>query len=174
MKNEKFWNFCFFYIFHIFGSHRQTKRPWKLIFGIRDPLDGTFHWCQGQFPHSKKILWFCFYGAPEVQGCPENTCPKKIIFFQKFSLYIMTKHVSRWILMVSFSFWPYDQKREKCHFSVFVILTKKIANNVFCKHSHYNLQKILSILGTWISQISFKMTDFQSMWLERSQKSVNQ
>ena len=122
----------------------------------------------------KKILWFCFRGVPEVRGRPENTCPKKNIFFQKFSLYIMPKHVSRWILMVSFSFWPYDQKREKCHFSDFVILTKKIANNVFCKHSHYNLQKILSILGTWISQISFKMTDFQSMWLERSQKSVNQ
>ena len=79
--------------------------------------------------------------------------------------HIMTKHVSRWILMVSFSFWPYDQKREKCHFSDFVILTKKIANNVFCKHSHYNLQKILGILGTWISQIPLEMTDLLIYWL---------
>ena len=113
----------------------------------------------------KKILWFCFKGVPKVRGRPENACPKKIIFFQKFSLYIMTKHVSRWILMVSFSFWPYDQKHEKCHFSDFVILTKKIANNVFCKHSHYNLQKILGILGTWISQIPLEMTDLLIYWL---------
>ena len=105
---------------------------------------------------------------------PWKYLSEKNYFFQKFSLYIMPKHVSRWILMVSFSFWPYDQKREKCHFSDFVILTKKIANNVFCKYSHYNLHKNLSTLGTWISQIPFKMTDLQSMWVGRIQKSVNQ
>ena len=60
----------------------------------------------------------------------------------------MPKHVSRWILMVSFSFWPYDQKREKCHFSDLAILTKKIGNNIFCKSPHSNLQQMLSILGT--------------------------
>ena len=47
----------------------------------------------------------------------------------------------------------------------------------FYKYSHHNFQKILSILGTWISQISFKMTELQSMWLEEESKvskSLNQ
>ena len=46
LKNEKFWNFHFFHIFHIFGCHGQTERPWRLIFGIRDPLDGSSQWCE--------------------------------------------------------------------------------------------------------------------------------
>ena len=137
-----------FFTFHIFGCHRQTKRPWRLIFGILDPLDGTSVWSKGNFPHAKKILWFCFRGVPEVRGCPENTCPKKIFFFQKISLSMMPQHISRWIWVVSFSFLLYDKKREKCQFSDFVILTKKIGNNVFCKSPHWNLQKILRILGT--------------------------
>ena len=82
------------------------------------------------------------------RGCPENTCPKFFVFFQKFSLSMMTQYVSRWNLVPQLSFFPYGQKCEKCHFSHFVILTKKIANNVFCKYSHYNLHKNLSTLGT--------------------------
>ena len=73
--------------------------------------------------------------------------------------------LSRWILVPQLLFFPYGQKCEKCHFSDFVIFTKKIANNVFCKYSHYNLQKILSILGTWISQIPVEMTDLRIYWL---------
>ena len=113
----------------------------------------------------KKYYGFAFKAFLRSKAALKIPVRKKNIFFQKISLYIMTKHVSRWILMVSFSFWPYDQKREKCHFSDFVILTKKIANNVFCKHSHYNLQKNLSILGTWISQIPLEMTDLLIYWL---------
>ena len=118
--------FPLFHIFHIFGCHRQTERPKRLIFGIWDPLDGSSQWCEWQFPHSKKILWFCFKGVPEVRGCPENTCPKKIFFFQKILLSMMPQHISRWIWVVSFSFLLYDKKREKCQFSDFVILTKKL------------------------------------------------
>ena len=77
------WEILKFSLFHIVGCHRQTWRQWRLIFGIRDPLDGTFHWCKGHFPHSKKILWFCFKGVPEVQGCPKNTC---LTFFLKHFL----------------------------------------------------------------------------------------
>ena len=61
---------------------------------------------------------------------------------------MMPQHISRWIWVVSFSFLLYDKKREKCQFSDFVILTKKIGNNVFCKSPHWNLQQILSIMGT--------------------------
>merc|ERR1739836_57714 len=150
LKNQKFRSFHFFHIFHIFGFHRQTKRPWRLIFGIRDPLDGTSVWSEGDFPHSKKRLWFCFRGIPEVRGCPENTCPKIFVFFQKFSLSMMTEYVSRWNLVSQLSFFPYGQKCAKCHFSDFVIFTKKNCKKKICKYSHYNLQKILSILGTQI------------------------
>ena len=61
---------------------------------------------------------------------------------------MMPQHISRLILVVSFSFWLYDKKCEKCQFSDFVILTKKIGTNVFCKFLHWNLQKIHSMLGT--------------------------
>ena len=50
-------------------------------------------------------------------------------------------------------------------FHILTFLTKKIANNLFCKYSYYNLQKIPSILGTWISQIPVEMTDLRIYWL---------
>ena len=75
--------------------------------------------------------------------------------------------------MSQLSFFPYGQKCEECHFSHFVILTKKIAKKIFYKYSHHNFQKILSILGTWISQISFTMTDVTEEESKVS-KSVNQ
>ena len=157
----KFPLFSCFSHFWLSQANRKTKEA-----HLRDshPLDGSSQWCEWQFPHSKKILWFCFRGVSEVRGCPENTCPKKIFFFQKISLSMMPQHISRWIWVVSFSFLLYDKKREKCQFSDFVILTKKIGNNVFCKSPHWNLQKILSILGTWISQIPLKMTDLLIYW----------
>ena len=37
---------------------------------------------------------------------------KKYFFFRKISLSMMPKHISRWILVLSFSFWRYDKKKQ--------------------------------------------------------------